>query len=107
MLKDNQQYNIASGSTQDILTSSTYINNPQSNYYIRLVIANNTALDKCTISLYNADGDGVVECYYARNIIIPNGVSLIITDDFYIPSGKIVVKSESGAIDVNVQIVRE
>jgi hypothetical protein len=104
MHRDFKQFNITSGSTQELINFTDYDNNHQTNYYFKVVIANNNT-KQCKVSLYNHDREGVtVSYYYVKDVVVPVGMSLVIKDRFYLPKDPIVIKSESGAIDVNMEI---
>tara|TARA_R110001632_G_scaffold102278_4_gene210476 strand:- start:8554 stop:8880 length:327 start_codon:yes stop_codon:yes gene_type:complete len=105
MHRDFKQFNITSGLTQELINFRDYNNDHKTNYYFKVVIANNNTKD-CKVSLFNQDinDKSSVTYYYVKNVVIPVGTSLVIKDRFYLPQNPIVIKSESGAIDINMEI---
>lgn len=99
-----KQFSVASTGEQDIISPSDYIVSPKRNYKFKVVIANTNASATSTVSLYNVDSKRVIEFYYIRDVVIPKGTSLVI-EDRILGGNPLVLKSVSGAVDLNVQII--
>ena len=99
-----KQFSIASTGEQDIISPSDYVVTPKRSYNFKVVIANTNASATSTVSLYNVDEDRAIEFYYIRDVEIPKGTSLVI-EDRILGGSPLVLKSISGAVDLNVQII--
>lgn len=99
-----RQYRIASTGEQDIISPSDYVVSPKRSYNFKVVIANANASGDSRVSLYSVNSNRVIEFYYIRDAVIPHGTSLII-EDRILGGNPLVVKSASGAVDLNVQII--
>jgi hypothetical protein len=104
MNREYKQFSIASTGEQDIISPSDYVVSPKRSYSFKVVIANTNASATSTVSLYNVNSDRAIEFYYIRDVVIPKGTSLVI-EDRILGGNPLVVKSVSGAIDLNLQII--
>lgn len=99
-----KQFSVASTAEQDIISPADYVVTPKLSYNFKVVIANTNTTASSKISLYSVDEDRAIEFYYIRDVEIPKGASLCI-EDRIVGGSPLVLKSVSGAVDLNVQII--